>query len=85
MFCHKKIKPKQKETEKEEIPIDFAWVLYIGINRLGLTKEQTGQLSMGKWADMVETFKYQYNFETKKCLYLLEHEEIEEKGSLLDL
>lgn len=80
MFCSKKIKTKQKEEEK---PIDFAWLIYIGMNKLGFTYTQVGQLYFGMWADLFEEFKQQYNFEKKKCLYVVE--ETEEKSSLLDL
>lgn len=82
MFSNKKVKTKQK-TEKEDQPIDFAWIIYIGMNKLGFSYEQTGQLYFGLWADLLEAFKRQYNFEIKKGLYEIETEE--KRGSLLDL
>lgn len=60
----------------EEKPIDFSWMIYIGMNKLGFTYRQTGQLYFGFWVDLFEAYKKQYNFETKRGLYLLKEEEI---------
>lgn len=80
MLCSKKTKAKQKGEDK---PIDFAWLIYIGINKLGFTYTQVGQLYFSTWVDLFEEYKRQYNFEKKKYLYVVEEEEA--KGSLLDL
>ncbi len=80
MFCSKKIETKQKGEEK---PIDFAWLIFIGMNKLGFTYTQVGQLYFGLWVDLFEQYKQQHNFETKRGLYVVET--TEEKGSLLDL
>lgn len=80
MFCNKKIETKQKGEEK---PIDFAWLIYIGMNKLGFNYTQVGTLYFGVWVDLFEEYKKQYNFETKRGLYAVET--TEEKGSLLDL
>lgn len=81
MLCHKKIKPKG--IKEEDVPIDFSWVFYIGMNRLGFSYKQVGHLAFGLWADLFEAYKQQYNFETRKILYNIEVPE--EKGSLMDL
>lgn len=67
--------------DEEEEPIDFAWVFYIGMNKLGFNYRQMQHLSFGLWADLFETYKVQYNFETRRMLYKTE----EPDGSLLDL
>lgn len=59
----------RKENNKEEKPIDFAWLLYIGMNKLGFTYKQVGQLYFGMWVDLYEIYKMQYNFEMKRNLY----------------
>ncbi len=74
MLCHKKIVSSGVSTDNEE-PIDFCWIIFIGINRLGFTPRQVGHLTLGAWTDYFETYKKQYNFETKKGLYTLREAE----------
>ena len=45
------------------------------MNKLGFSYRETGQLYIGFWADLFETYKKQYNFETKRELYVLHEEE----------
>lgn len=66
---------KFTRAAREEKPIDFAWVYYIGMNKLGFTYRETGQMYIGLWADLFETHKKHYNFETKRGLYDLREEE----------
>ena len=80
MFFNKKTETKQRGEEK---PIDFAWLIYIGMNKLGFTYTQVGQMYFGFWIDLFEEYKKHHNFETKRGLYVVE--ETEEKSSLLDL
>ena len=74
MLCHKKIMARQGHNDKEE-PIDFAWLTYIGMTKLGFTFSQVGQMTLGFWTDLFETYKKQYNFETKRGLYNLHEAE----------
>lgn len=61
----------------EEKPIDFLWLRFIGATRLGFTHKTVGFQYFGLWADLFETYKKQYNFETKKGIYrILEMEEV---------
>lgn len=86
MLFNKKRKPRRKSGVEEDEPVDFAWVTFIGMNRLGLTEKRINQMYLGQWIDLYEAYKVIYNFETEKSLYQLE--EKEEKGkkeSLLDL
>lgn len=60
-----------------EKPIDFPWLFFIGVNKLGFTYTSIGQQYFGYWVDLFEIYKKQYNFETKRVLYrLLEMEEV---------
>lgn len=61
--------------ENEEKPIDFLWMRYMGVNRLGFTHREAGQQYFGYWLDLFEAYKTQYNFETKRGLYHLSEEE----------
>lgn len=56
--------------------MDFSWVIFIGMNRLGFTYRQTMQMYFGFWMDLFEIYKKQYNFETKRAVYTLEEDEI---------
>lgn len=61
--------------ENEEKPIDFLWMRYMGVNRLGFTHREVGQQYFGYWLDLFEAYKTQYNFEAKRGLYHLSEEE----------
>lgn len=43
----------------------------MGVNRLGFTHREAGQQYFGYWMDLFESYKEQYNFETKRGLYQL--------------
>ena len=63
--------------EDREKPMDFPWIYYMGVNKLGFSYRSVGQQYFGYWLDLFETFKKQYNFETKRGLYkLFEMEEV---------
>lgn len=79
MLCGKKNRPR--ETHDTEEPIDFAWVFYIGMNKLGFSYKQIQHITLGLWVDLFEVYKSQYNFETRRMLYKTE----EPDGSLVDL
>lgn len=83
MLCHKKIEPGTKKGEGK--PIDVAWILYIGIAKMGYSEKEVYLMQMGKWLDLFEVYKNVYNFETAKQLYGTGETENEKKGSVMDL
>lgn len=70
---------------REPVPIDFTWVIFMGMNRLGFTKSQVEKMYFGEWQDFFEVYKKVYNFETSKQLYCDEAENEEKIGSIDDL
>lgn len=63
--------------ENQEKPIDFPWIRFMGVNKLGFSHRSIGQQYYGYWLDLFETYKKQYNFETRRGLYkLFQMEEI---------
>lgn len=74
MLFRKKSVPGKKESG-EEVPVDFPWLRYIGMNKLGFTSSQAGHLYFGEWIDLFEAFKIQHNFEMRRTLYKVEQEE----------
>ena len=74
MFFGKKSVPGKKGS-REETPVDFPWLRYIGVNRLGFTYTQVGHIYFGEGIDLFEAFKMQHNFETRRMLYGREEEE----------
>lgn len=40
----------------EEKPIDFSWIIFIGMNRLGFPYRQMMHMYFGFWADLFETY-----------------------------
>ena len=69
----------------EPEPIDFTWVIFIGMNRLGFSCREVMRMYYGTWVDFFEVYKMVYNFETAKNLYSNEKEVEEERGSLMDI
>ena len=69
MFSDKKITARGEGNREK--PIDFLWIQYMGVNRLGFSYRSIGQQYFGYWMDLFETHKKQYNFETKRGLYKL--------------
>lgn len=66
--------------------MDVAWILYIGMNKLGYTEEEVYLMQFGKWIDLFETYKVVYNFESAGGKYQVDMEKEEEKsGSVFDL
>lgn len=74
MFYNKKRIARIGNNSNEE-PIDFSWLTFIGMTKLGFTFKEVGQLTMGMWTDFFENYKKVYNFETKRGLYNLHEEE----------
>lgn len=83
MFC-KKIEAR-REGVGENVLIDFSWLLYIGMNKLGFSYRECGWLYFGQWCDLFEIYKKQYNFEKKNMLYALQPEVKEEPISSLSV
>lgn len=67
MLCNKKIITEGSFDIYREI--DFSWIKFIAMNRLGFTYTESGHLFFGLWTDLFEAFKHQYNFEVKKGIY----------------
>ena len=57
--------------ENQEKTMDFPWIYYMGVNKLGFSYRSIGQQYYGYWLDLFESYKKQYNFETRRGLYKL--------------
>lgn len=73
----------RREDAGEDVPINFSWLTYIGMNKLGFTYRECGWLYFGQWCDLFEIYKRQYNFEKKRLIY--DVQEPEEPISSLDV
>lgn len=52
------------EDEKREAkPIDFAWILFIGKNKLGFSTKEVGRLTWGAFSDMYAAYKDTFDIE----------------------
>lgn len=81
MLYIKKIEPGKGDRKPK--PIDIAWVIFIGIAKLGYTEKEVYLMPFGKWMDLFSTYKNVYNFEASHQLYGGQKEE--KKGSVMDL
>ena len=66
--------------EKEPVIIDFAWVLYIGLE-LGYREKEIAYMYYGKWCDLFEQYKKMHNIRMERKIF----EEPKKEVSLLDL
>lgn len=53
------------------------------MNRLGFSYKETMRMYIGKFIDLMEAYKKDYNFRTKRMLYVVEEEK--KVTSLMDL
>ena len=81
MLPFKKVRAHAEDGDDDSI-IDFAWVLFIGMNRLGFPERAVWQMTFGKWADLFEQYKMVYNFEAKNLLFDTDEKQ---QASLFDL
>jgi hypothetical protein len=45
------------------IKIDFAWILFIGMNKLGFTEKQVGHMTWGKFSRLYNAYKRSFDNE----------------------
>lgn len=67
------------EDDGESEPINFAWVILIGM-KIGYSEAEIAKMYFGKWCDMFEEYQKFYNFEIKRGLF-----EEKKEVSLMDL
>ena len=73
MLPDKKIKSRSnKDGESKEI--DFDYITYMSMNRLGFSYKETMRMYLGKFIDLMEVYKRDYNFKVKRMLYIVEEE-----------
>lgn len=73
MFPNKKRRSQSKQGEESK-EIDFDYITYMSMNRLGFSYKETMRLYFGKFIDLMEVFKKDYNFRVKRMLYVIEEE-----------
>ncbi len=80
MFCGKKRKDHAESEEVEENQqIDFAWLVFIGM-QMGYTELEVSQMYLGKWEDLYVHFKWLHNMKMRKGIF-----QERKRTSLLDL
>lgn len=77
------MKAQSDQNDKKDSVIDFDYIFFIAVNRLGFTYQSAKYLYFGKYIDLFEAFKRVYNFETSRMLYKIEEEK--KVTSLLEL
>lgn len=58
-------KTKKKTDDHAESVIDFAWILYIAIKKLGLSRKEAGRLKMYEFSQMYRSYKEDFDLEMK--------------------
>lgn len=70
--------PEQFKDEK--VTFDFAHILYSGM-QIGFSEQEVCHMYYGKWAQLFEKYKHEWNMRIKKIFYA----EKEEETSVLSL
>ena len=80
MYYKKKRRDHVEEPEdKESDPINFAWIVFIGM-RIGYSEREIAHMYLGKWLDLYEEFKKMHNICMKRSVF-----EEKKVASLMDL
>lgn len=69
-----KKKRQQVGDKEEDAALDFAWITYIGINKLGYTEKDIEKMRIGKWLDLYDAYKAVFNFEQSGRKYTVAQE-----------
>lgn len=79
MLCVKKRVIHAEDYEENEEPINFAWIVFVGME-IGYSEREIAHMYYGKWSDLHEEYKKMHNIRMKRMTF-------EEKKvvSLLDL
>ncbi len=81
MLCKKKPTDRaESEEESKELILDFAWIVFIGM-QIGYTEKEVASMYFGKWCDLFEQYKKMHNIRMKKALF----EEPKKVVSLYDI
>lgn len=82
MLSEKKRKDHAEEIEEysdEHEPINFAWIILIGM-KIGYSEKEISHMYFGKWCDMFEEWQKLHNLEMRRVIF-----EKKKRVSILDL
>ncbi len=82
MFCAKKI--AAREGGGKDTAVDFPWLYYTAMAKLGFTRREAGWLYFGEWSDLYQCHMRQHNFEVRRGLYQVQDGPGEVRGASLD-
>lgn len=68
MLQIKKPEGRAESGDGGSIELDFAWLLFMGI-QMGFSEKEIAHMYIGKWMDLFEHFKWFHNFKAKKALF----------------
>lgn len=70
MFCKKKRSDHVEEYEigSESEPINFAWLVFIGM-QIGYTEKEISHMYLGKWFDLYDEFKKMHNISMRRQVF----------------
>lgn len=69
----------EEEADGESEPVDFAWLVFMGM-QMGYTEKEISRMYMGKWCDLFQHFKWFCNFKARRCVF-----KEKKRVSMLDL
>ena len=79
MFREKKQSDHAEEGGSGENRINFAWIVYVGMD-IGYREQEIAHMYYGKWCDLFEEWKNMHNIRMKRMVF-----EEQKVQSLIDL
>lgn len=73
---YNKAKKSEGHAGENDPEIDFAWLLYIGMNKFRYSEAEVGHMYYGKWLDLYECFKRDHNTVVGRMTYKEEQKRV---------
>lgn len=51
------------------MPVDFSWILFVGVKFLGFSEREVGHMTIKKWLQLYEHYRKYHNFKAKNYLF----------------
>lgn len=65
--------------------IDFAWILFIGVKKLGFTEREVGHMTLKKWHSLYKAYKKNFDLELSMRLKGVKYSDLEREITIDDV
>ena len=65
--------------------IDFTWLLYVGVKKLGFSEKEIGRMTYRKWALLYQAYKNSFDLELTMKYKRIKYSELEKEITIDDV